>query len=73
MAIRQQRVFRLDQLEAGGVLRELQRAAVAGIACSDAAQITGVPLPTQQAQWVTANCSDGTVSPGSNLYVAGAP
>ena len=50
-----------------------QRAAVAGIACSDAAQITGVPLPTQQAQWVTANCSDGTVSPGSNLYVAGAP
>ena len=50
-----------------------QRAAIAGIACSDAAQITGVPLPAQQAQWVSTNCSDGTVSPGSSLYVAGAP
>lgn len=50
-----------------------QRAAVAGIACSDAAQITGVPLPAQQAQWVSVNCSDGTVSPGSPLYQVGAP
>ena len=50
-----------------------QRMAVAGIACSDAAQITGVPLPAQQAQWVSVNCSDGTVSPGSNLYQVGAP
>jgi type V secretory pathway adhesin AidA len=50
-----------------------QRAAVAGIACSDAAQITGVPIPAQQAQWVTVNCSDGSVSPGSTLYVTGAP
>lgn len=50
-----------------------QRAAVAGIACSDAAQITGVPLPSQQAQWVSVNCSDGTVSPGSPLYQVGAP
>jgi hypothetical protein len=50
-----------------------QRAAVAGIACSDAAQITGVPLPAQQAQWVSVNCSDGSVSPSSNLYVTGAP
>jgi pyruvate dehydrogenase complex dehydrogenase (E1) component len=50
-----------------------QRAAVAGIACSDAAQITGVPLPAGQAQWVSVNCSDGTVSPGSPLYQAGAP
>jgi hypothetical protein len=50
-----------------------QRAAIAGIACSDAAQITGVPLPVQQAQWVTVNCSDGSVSPGSSLYVTGAP
>lgn len=50
-----------------------QRAAVAGIACSDAAQITGVSLPAQQAQWVSVNCSDGSVSPSSSLYVTGAP
>jgi hypothetical protein len=50
-----------------------QRAAIAGIACSDAAQITGTPLPAQQAQWVSANCSDGSVSPGSPLFVTGAP
>jgi branched-subunit amino acid permease len=48
-----------------------QRAAIAGIICGDAAQITGPPLPPDQAQWVTANCSDGTVSPGSPLYVTG--
>jgi hypothetical protein len=50
-----------------------QRAAVAGIACSDAAQITGVPLPAQQAQWASINCSDGSVSPSSIYYQAGAP
>ena len=50
-----------------------QRAAIAGIACSDAAQITGIPLPADQAQWVSANCSDGSVSPSSTLYVTGAP
>jgi hypothetical protein len=50
-----------------------QRMAVAGIACSDAAQISGVPLPVQQAQWAGVNCSDGNVSPGSSLYVTGAP
>ena len=50
-----------------------QRAAIAGIVCSDAAQITGVPLPAGQAAWVKSNCSDGSVSPGSPLYVTGAP
>lgn len=50
-----------------------QRAAIAGIACSDAAQITGTPLPADQAAWVSANCSDGSVSPSSPLYVTGAP
>lgn len=50
-----------------------QRAAIAAIACSDAAQITGTPLPAGQAQWVAANCSDGSVSPSSTLYVTGAP
>jgi hypothetical protein len=50
-----------------------QRAAIAGIACSDAAQITGTPLPAQQAAWVSLNCSDGSVSPSSSLFVTGAP
>lgn len=50
-----------------------QRAAIAGIACSDAAQVTGDPLPADQARWVAVNCSDGTVSPSSPLYVTGAP
>lgn len=55
-----------------GALRA-QRASVAGIACADAAQITGVPLHGQQAAWVAANCSDGGVKPSSPLYVQGAP
>lgn len=50
-----------------------QRASVAGIACADAAQITGVPLRGQQAAWVAANCEDGNVKPTSPLYVTGAP
>jgi hypothetical protein len=60
-----------DQAEVTAL--KAQRAAIAGIVCSDAAQVTGVPLPTQQAQWAAVNCSDGTVSPGSPLYVTGAP
>ena len=52
---------------------EDQRAAVAGIVCSDAAQITGTPLPAQQAAWASANCSSGDLSPGSTLFVTGAP
>lgn len=49
-----------------------QRMAIANIVCGDAAQITGVPLPADQAAWVKSNCSDGSVSPGSPLFVAGA-
>ena len=61
-----------DPAEVGAL--KAQRAAIAGIACSDAAQINPVvPLPADQAQWVTINCSDGSVSPGSNLHVTGAP
>ena len=52
---------------------EDQRAAIAGIVCSDAAQITGTPLPADQAEWVSVNCSDGSLSPSSTLYVTGAP
>jgi hypothetical protein len=50
-----------------------QRAAIAGIACADAAQITTIPLPAQQARWVTVNCQAGSVSPASPLNVTGAP
>ncbi len=50
-----------------------QRAAVAGIACQDAAGVTGDPLPAQQAQWVTVNCAAGAVRPGSRFYQAGTP
>ena len=50
-----------------------QRAAVAGIACQDAAGVTGDPLPAQQAQWVTVNCAAGAVRPGSPYYQAGTP
>lgn len=52
---------------------DAQRMSVAGIVCSDAAQITGTPLPAQQAEWVSANCADGTVSPQSTYYQAGQP
>jgi len=50
-----------------------QRASIAGIACQDAAGVTGDPLPAQQAQWVTANCAAGVVRPGSRFYQAGTP
>jgi VCBS repeat-containing protein len=50
-----------------------QRAAVADLACGDAAQITGVPLRSQQATWVAQNCLNGSVSPQSPLYQSGVP
>jgi hypothetical protein len=49
-----------------------QRASIANIVCADAGQVTGTPLPAQQAQWASANCSAGSVSPSSPLYVTGA-
>ena len=50
---------------------EPQRMSIAGTVCADAEQVTGTPLPAQQAQWVAANCSAGTVSPTSPLYTTG--
>jgi hypothetical protein len=52
---------------------DTQRAATATTVCSDAAQVSGTPLPAQQAAWVTANCSDGTLSTASPDYQAGQP
>lgn len=50
-----------------------QRMSIAGTVCYDAAQITGTPLPAQQAHWTAVNCTDGTVSPQSTYYQAGQP
>jgi hypothetical protein len=50
-----------------------QRMGIAEIVCGDAAQVSGTPLPADQAQWVTANCAAGAVSPASSLYQAGQP
>lgn len=50
-----------------------QRAAVAAIVCQDAAEVTGDPLPAQQAKWAAMNCQAGNVRPGSIYYQAGTP
>ena len=41
--------------------------------CGWAAQVTGVPLPADQAAWVTQNCQDSGLSPSSSYYIKGAP
>ena len=49
-----------------------QRAAIAATACEDASEVSAAdPLPAGQQQWVSANCSNGVVSPSSPLYQAG--
>jgi len=50
-----------------------QRAAIAATVCQDASEVTGDPLPAQQAQWATTNCQAGVVRPGSPYYQAGTP
>jgi len=50
-----------------------QRAAIAATVCQDASEVTGDPLPAQEAQWATANCQAGNVRPGSAYYQAGTP
>jgi len=50
-----------------------EQSAVAGKICAEAAQVSGAPLPAQQAQWVTANCTAGTLAPDSPDYEPGAP
>lgn len=39
---------------------QAQRHAVASIVCQDADEVTGDPLPADQASWVSANCSLGS-------------
>jgi hypothetical protein len=44
-----------------------QRYAIVNIVCGDAVQVTGDPLPSDQAAFVAANCLDGVVRPGSQF------
>lgn len=41
--------------------------------CAEAPQVTTIQLPAQQAQWVAANCADGSLSPSSPYYVPTTP
>lgn len=52
-----------DQQEIAAL--KAQRLAVVGIVCQDADEVTGDPLPVDQAQFVQANCTSGVVSPSS--------
>jgi hypothetical protein len=58
-----------DQAEVSAL--ESQRIAVVNIACGDAAEVTGDPLPSSQARWVRSNCSAGVIRPGSKLDQTG--
>ena len=48
-----------------------QRLAVVNIVCGDANQITGDPINADQAAWVAANCSLGSINPTSPLNIGG--
>jgi uncharacterized protein HemX len=50
-----------------------QRMAIAAIVCQDVSEVTGDPLPAQQATWAAANCQAGNVAPGSSSYQIGTP
>ncbi len=50
-----------------------QRAAVAGIVCQDASEVTGDPLPAGQQAWAAGNCQAGSLRPGTPYYQAGTP
>jgi hypothetical protein len=47
----------------------VEEAAQAGVLCSDMEQVSGVPLPADQAAWNTLNCVNGTVAPASVYYI----
>lgn len=47
----------------------VEEAAQAGVLCSDMEQVSGVPLPADQAAWNALNCVNGTVAPASVYYI----
>lgn len=48
---------------------KVEASATASRICGQAEQVTGVPLPPDQAAWVRANCTMGVLSPASSLYI----
>lgn len=50
-----------------------EQAATGNKICAEAAQVSGTPLPADQAGWADANCADGTLSTSSPDYIQGAP
>ena len=48
-----------------------QRIATVNIACQQADQVTGDPLPADQQAWITQNCQAGTIRPGSPYDTTG--
>ncbi len=45
-----------------------QRKAIINIGCEGAVQISGDPLPADQATWVAQNCLNGSINPNSLYY-----
>jgi hypothetical protein len=52
---------------------QVEAASQANTICGWAEQVTGVPLPADQATWVTRNCTNGVLSPSSSYYIPSAP
>lgn len=48
-----------------------QRIATVNIACQQADQVTGDPLPADQQTWITQNCQAGSIRPGSPYNTTG--
>lgn len=48
-----------------------QRIAIVNVACQDASEVTGDPLPTSQGQWASTNCQAGAIRPGSHYDTTG--
>lgn len=57
-------MLRPDEQDSAAAL-QAQRKQIVIITCQKAAQVTGDPLPADQAQFVTANCTAGAIKPGS--------
>lgn len=63
--------------QAGGNPAEIsalkaQRIATVNIACQQAAEITGDPLPSSQQAWIRQDCAAGVIRPGSRYDSTGA-
>jgi hypothetical protein len=50
---------------------EAQRIATVNIACQDASEVTGDPLPASQQAWIRQDCLVGSIRPGSRYDSTG--